>query len=462
MSNNSSDDRYEDIEELNRIYEETPPDLAEVEQFYEELEREHNILLPDDYDDSADAIVEDVGINLVSSRRPKLVRDENWDKLLIKNEEHGNLAIIANGITAFRHGKDWEDVLWWDEFSLRTTARTITPWGRDSHVWDDDDDIKATEWLHQHNIYLHKTETALAIETVAKEQPYNPVQEYLLGIEWDRVPRLDTWLTTYLGVEHSNYAEAVGPKWMISGVARIFRPGCKADCSLILEGPQGIKKSTALRALGDPWFTDQLPEVGSKDSYIQLHGVWIVELAELDSLNRAESSKVKAFLSQQVDRIRMPYNRRSEEFPRQCIFAGSTNDDAYLKDETGARRFWPVKCGVIDIDSLRQDRDQLWAEAVERFRTGEKWYLVSRYEIKLAEEQQAQRFVNDAWEETIGAALKNRNEVSIEEVLRDCLGKPKDTWTNGDKIRVGKCLKSLGWKSCRGMIGGVRATRYQR
>ena len=167
---------------------------------------------------------------------------------------------------------------------------------------------------------------------------------------------------------------------------------------LILEGPQGAKKSTALAVLaGDGWFTDELAEIGSKDAALQMRGVWIIEIAELDAIGRAEVSRIKAFLSRTVDRYRPPYDRYVVDVPRQCVFAGSVNPDTYLRDETGNRRFWPVRCGRIDLDALRRDRDQLWAEAVVRYREGAIWWIDDRDLIAAANVEQEARVHPDAW-----------------------------------------------------------------
>jgi predicted P-loop ATPase len=169
-------------------------------------------------------------------------------------------------------------------------------------------------------------------------------------------------------------------------------PGCKNDCALILEGPQGLKKSTALRVLGEPWFTDDIADIGSKDAQLQIRGAWIIEWSDLDAMSRVDISKVKAFMSRAIDRFRPPYGHRLVELPRESVFAGTTNSDSYLRDVTGARRFWPVRCGVIDIDSLKQDRDQLWAEAVVRFRDGASWWLEKQFLVEAAEMEQAERY----------------------------------------------------------------------
>jgi len=174
------------------------------------------------------------------------------------------------------------------------------------------------------------------------------VREYLLGLHWDGVPRIDRWLIDHLGAENNALNKAFGAKWLIGCVARVMRPGCKLDTALILEGRQGLMKSTALSTLGSPWVTDHMPDLGSKDAMEHLQGVWIIELAELSSLSRVEAGRIKAFLSTPSDRFRPSYGRATANHPRQCGFAGSINPggSGYLPDETGNRRFWCVKCAV--------------------------------------------------------------------------------------------------------------------
>jgi putative DNA primase/helicase len=194
----------------------------------------------------------------------------------------------------------------------------------------------------------------------------NPVREYLRGLVWDGTERIDLWLVAYIDSPETEFVKAVGARWLISAVARVFRPGCQADYTLLLEGPQGIKKSAGLRALvGDEYFADHLSPLGSKDSFCELLGKWVIELSELSAMRRSELEAVKAFQTARIDHFRAPYAKRAQDVPRQCVFAASTNDQNPFTDSSGNRRFWPVRCGAIDVEALARDRDQLWAEAFE-------------------------------------------------------------------------------------------------
>jgi predicted P-loop ATPase len=276
-------------------------------------------------------------------------------------------------------------------------------------------------------------------------QSFSPSSGLSGHLRWDGTRRIDEWLSDYLGVERTDYSDAVGARWLISAVARIFKPGVKADCYLILEGDQGIRKSTALKTIAGEWFTDEIAELGSKDAAMQTRGVWIIEIAELDSMSKTEVGKIKGFMSRAVDRFRPPYGKRPVDSPRQCVFAGSVNHSTYLRDETGGRRFWPVTCGAINIEELGQGRDQLWAEARDRFKEGSPWWLDSKDLSDLAEEEQSERCEEDLWQETIVHWSESRDDVSISDILTSCIGKPKAQWNPQDRNRVARCLRSLGW-----------------
>ena len=400
-----------------------------------------------------------------------------WRAGLLCNEEGYPRALLANAIHALRQAPEWQGVLWHNELATATEARRAPPWAARQQPWadapwSDREDTLAAAWLQQQGIAVSAMVAGQAVEAVARDRPFHPLRDHLDGLVWDRTPRLDSWVLRYLGVADTPYARAVGKRWLISAAARIFQPGCKADCVLILEGPQGIRKSSALKALSEPWFTDRLSDLGSKDAAMETRGVWVIEIAELDTMSRAEVGTIKAFISRTHDRFRPPYGKRLVDLPRQCVFAGSVNPEGgYLKDATGGRRFWPIRCGAIDLEALARDRDQLWAEAVARYRAGEPWWLETRNLTELAEEEQLDRYQGDAWDDPIRDYLLNEHEwiangydervrrqrtraeplrdVSLAEVLEHALGIEKGRWTQADQNRVARCLISMGFQRLR-------------
>lgn len=390
-----------------------------------------------------------------------------WREGLLLNLNGTVKPVLANAITALREATEWSGVLRYNEFGHSTVMQQSPPWDAPDREfpsdWTPNDDVLTTEWLHHQGIYVSVEATGQAVEAIAREKPFHPVREYLKALTWDGAHRLDTWLHEYLGVTPSPYAAAVGSRWMISAVARVFEPGCKADCCLILEGEQGIRKSTALRALAEPWFTDEIADLGSKDAALQTRGVWVIEIAELDSMSRSDIGKIKAFMSRMTDRFRPPYGKRPIDSPRQCVFAGSVNHGTYLRDETGGRRFWPVECkaAVIDVDALADVREQLWAEATALYFDGKPWWLDSVELTREAAEEQAERYEGDPWDELIMAWAEQRESVSIAEVLSMCLEKKKDLWTQIDKNRVARCLRARGWLRYNSGPRRAREWRYR-
>jgi predicted P-loop ATPase len=314
------------------------------------------------------------------------------------------------------------------------------------------------EWLQRAGLPLVSRETvAQAVQLLAERNSFHSVKQYLEALVWDRVERLDHWLTDYLGVEKTEYAMAVGRMFLIAMVARIYEPGCQADYMPILEGPQGLQKSTACRILAGEWFSDHLPEnVASKDAALHLRGKWLVEIPELHAFSRSEITALKAFITRREDIYRPPYGRNEVYRPRQNLFIGTTNKQVYLQDPTGGRRFWPLLTTEVDVEGLANQRDQLFAEALVRYRDGEKWWPDHEFEAVHMAPEQDTRFEGDAWEDRITEHLASLSRVTIFKVAIDALGfKAADIGTS-DQRRIAAILENLGWRRAKRGTGGVR------
>jgi len=252
-----------------------------------------------------------------------------------------------------------------------------------------------------------KEDVLEAVLTLARENPVHPVRDYLAGLKWDGVPRLDTLLVKYAGATDNAYVRAIGAKALIAAVRRVRQPGCKFDNVIVLEGSQGCGKSSFVKSLSPniEWFSDSpIGNTESKDAPLSLQGRWIIELGEMSVLSKSGVEALKAFVSSSIDHVRRPYGRLHEELRRQCIFIGTTNQASYLKDQTGNRRFWPVKVGTIDLDALLADRDQLWAEAAAREVQGESLLLPQELWDVAAVEQE-ERVADDPWVDIVRAYL---------------------------------------------------------
>jgi len=353
----------------------------------------------------------------------------------------------ANAVEILSQHPDWIGVLGFNEFTRRRVVLKPIPGTRSKtpRNLEDDDATAVLAWFNRNGFPKASAGVAVAaIHAVAARNTFDPLKDYLNGLRWDGQKRIDGWLTTYCGAEATSYTAEAGRRWLISAVARAMKPGCKADHMLVLEGDQGARKSSALAALaGDDWFSDGLPPMNTKDASHFLRGRWIVEVAELEAMRR-EMDAVKAFLSRMVETFTPKYGRETVDEPRRCVFAGTTNKDSWLKDETGGRRFWPVKVGQIDLDAIRRDRAQLWAEAVAAFKAGERWWLEGEAEVQ-ARNQQGQRHADDPWLCDVMAAAAGRAEVCIPDILGH-LGKLRSEWTRGDSDRVAAILKKQGWR----------------
>jgi putative DNA primase/helicase len=383
-------------------------------------------------------------------------------------------ATEANVVSALVHAPEWKGVLAFNEFANNVVARKPPPWHRDDMAlggsrageWADGDDTRLQCWLQRAAGMRVPVATSLsAMAVVAQRTPFHPVREYLESLAWDGVVRLPSWLSKYAGAceQPSAYLERVGTWFLISAVARIYEPGCKADHCVILEGTQGRGKSTLVRLLvpRGEWFAEHNANLMDKDSYAILQGRWIMELAEMDSLARAEVGRIKRYMTTAIDAYRPVWARRVARFPRHCVFIGTVNDSEYLRDPTGNRRFWPVKVSDIDTAALTRDRDQLWAEAVHYFKEGVHWWP-GRDDESLLESEQEERLRVDVWEEPIAAWLVARVKefhqlpqlarclddivVRVDQILSGAIGKQKGDQEDRDAIRVGRIMTRLGWE----------------
>jgi predicted P-loop ATPase len=380
----------------------------------------------------------------------------DWRSRLLCEKRTGEpRAALANAVLALRAAPEWQGVLGFNEFSLSTIMLRPSVFGGEAgSEWTDHEDRLTADWLQHQRIFVNVDVTAQAVQVVARDHTFHPVRQYLESLVWDGTQRAGGWLSLYLGVDPTEYSVAVGERWLRSAVARIFQPGVKADCCLILEGVQGLKKSTALRTLAVPWFSDEIADLGSKDAALQTRGVWVIEIAELHAMSQPEVARTKSFMSRGVDRFRPPYGRRLLESPRQCVFAGSVNHSSYLKDETGGRRFWPVACTRILIEELQRDRDQIWAESVATYRAGQPWWLDKAELVRDAEAEQAERFEGSAWDTLISDWLAERKDggftsTSVHEVLEMAIKKPPKDFSRADEMRAGAALRAAGWERFR-------------
>lgn len=411
--------------------------------------------------------------------------DRAWvDSLLWRMDRHGErVALKREGLNALRiftHDRPWADIFAFDEASQGPVFMHPPPFSIDYALGTETrqypcqinevDYIRIGYWLSEHwGLSLPPDVLAGAVLVSANTRKINSLRDPIAALPWDGVPRLDNWLHTYLGAvpfasQKDEYLRWVGRWWMISAVARVFRPGCKADHVLVLEGDEGLGKSTALRILGGAGYADTQVHIGDKDAYLHIRGKWIIELAELDSLMRTESSASKAFFSSAIDRYRAPYGRSMVEVPRTCVFAGSVNHSDYIRDASGGRRYWPVLCKRVDLEALARDRDQLWGEAVELFRAGERWYPLDERERAALSEEQSARMVDDPWESSIRDWLIGRSQASPADILSDALSMRVENQDKRAQTRVGIIMQRLGWirRRDRGSIAapGRIATYY--
>lgn len=394
-----------------------------------------------------------------------------WQRRLLRKPRGGwedckeNVAIALEDHPALR------GMLAFNEFSGRIEKKIDPPWATRAGEWTEDDDRELGMWLGVNcDLLIRSTSTVVeGVKIVANRNRHHPVREWLESLKWDGVDRSSYWLRDCLGVVDSEYASLVGVLWLRQAVNRILHPGAKGDYALILEGPQGLRKSTALKRLGGEWFSDAPLDLNSKDAFMGIAGVWIYEIAELDAFNRAEATRIKAFMTMTEDRYRPPYGSRYISQPRQTVFAATTNNDEYHKDPTGNRRFWSVLCRRVDLDLIDAWREQLFAQAIEELKEGKPCYPSRSEEQRLIAPEQERREIVDPWLEYVIGWVNEperaiQKEFSTAELLRGAIQMAADRM-DGQRsaaTRIGNCMKKLGWTKRRGSADGRRPWVYVR
>lgn len=358
----------------------------------------------------------------------------------------------------------------WDELAQKVVFRASNlPWDATFGRVLDDHSLRMVRALliqrHAQNAFLPSRENVFeALMTVAYSRKFNPVTDWLAGLHWDGVPRVAGLFPTYFNVKDDAYARAVSKCFAVGAVRRARHPGSKFDTMPIVKSPQGLLKSTGVKALfGAEWFSDaDLGNLQHKDAAMLLRGKWIQEFAEIDALSRAETATLKAFCSRAVDRLRDPYDKIVRDVPRRSVFIATVNESGYLRDSTGGRRFWPMtSTGEVHVAALKRDRDQLWAEAAALEAAGES-DVMARELWPVAADRQAAETTADPWCDALRVFLEVRAEDAFEAVFAADMGEPADSeWPvpPADRVHTSELAEALGIKIDRATKGTAQRVR---
>lgn len=366
-----------------------------------------------------------------------------WKGSLQRDDKQGVRKSLTNLVLHLRNLGEFGKQLRFNEMTTQIEWRGA--------VIEDRDLVDIRLILEREGFPPPERDVRAAVERVAVENSYNPIADYLNALSWDRKPRLERWMIQLLGTPDTPFVRLISPKVLISAVARALDPGCKVDTVLVLEGEQGIKKSSAIAALfGEDYTAESVSLFDQHNKMVMsMMGAWVVELAEFVAIARSHHASVKGLISMRKDKVVLPYAKMASTHPRRCIFFGTINPDAsgYLTDSTGNRRYWPVTVTNIDLDGIRRHRDQLWAEALERFRGNERWWLESDEDAG-AEEAQSEREEEDAWVEPLRLKIVEKaivGELTTNDAMT-LLGIPHERKDRKAQMRAAAALKALGYE----------------
>ena len=377
---------------------------------------------------------------------------------LVSKGDKGTHNTLANLLVILSHDPPLAGMVGYDEFTAQHLLMRSPPLIEDEarqlpgpypRSWGSADVSLVQAYVQR--VWISKAtrqDVEHAMVAAAEHRRFHPVKDWLASLKWDGVPRINVWLHRAFGVPDDEYHAAIGSKFLIAAVRRIRSPGVKFDHMPVLEGDQGIGKSTAIKKLfGDHWFSDAIPdELASKDAAMALLGIWVLEFAEIQHLIRNEVEVIKAFLSRSTDRYRPPYAKSYVERPRQGVLIGTTNATDYLRDTSGNRRIWPVKCLHSDADWIEANRDQLWAEAAARETSGEAIWLDDRDVVEKAVQEQSQRMTEDVWTDAVREWLALQTQVRIPDILNQVLQIPRERQGKREEMRCSAILTAEGWQ----------------
>jgi predicted P-loop ATPase len=392
-----------------------------------------------------------------------------WFDDLRKTDKGAAIADLRNVLIALRSEPGYSDAFAFDEMMQACKIMSQPPIAKGAQagpatprILDPEDVTRTQEWLQAMGISrIGHDVVAHAVELMGRERRFHPLRDWLDKLEWDGEPRLGTWLRDYLGTPDDEYHRQIGAMFLIAMVARIFEPGCQSDYMIVLEGPQGEEKSKLCRAIaGDEYFSDHLPKIDSDQVRLSAHlrGKWLVEIAELSAFSKAEAEALKAFITRRVEIYTPKYGRVERHEPRQCLFVGTTNNDDYIKDDTGGRRYWPVTVFDIDLDGFIDAREQLFAEAVAAYREGKPYWPDRQFEKTEIAPLQEQRQFEDAWTEDVLKLVEGKASTTTWEVGQG-LGFELSRFDVAIQRRIASILRKAKWKRGRSRKTGCAVWR---
>lgn len=378
--------------------------------------------------------------------------------LLQRNDSGQPLYTIGNLMVILAHDPVLAGMLAHNEFTSQSLMLRSPPpvedggalaYGPFPRPWNGEDVSLVQAYIQR--VWIARATRGSVEEAMSAEaalRRFHPIRDWLATLKWDGKPRLSKWLHKTFGSPDNDYYDAIGAKFLIAAVRRVRAPGCKFDYMIVLEGSQGIGKSSAVKLLfGEENFSDAIPEeLASRDAALALLGVWVLEFAEIQHLIRNEVEVIKAFLSRSTDRYRPPYGKHYVERARQGVLIGTTNTTDYLRDVSGNRRIWPVRCEHVELEWLAENREQLWAEAAAREAAGESVWLDDVTIREQATQAQAERMTDDVWSEPVEDWLRGKVEVTTADALTSALGIPRERQSRKEEMRVAAILAKAGWE----------------